>query len=146
MNEHYRKSVELDNLQKKKEVLASLRDLYKPIDFKKIEEEQKLKEDKIREKNEENKRILIEMQKKNEENYDFKKYSTAYTNRVLDEENEKLENEQKIEEYKRNLHLKMKSYNDSTKLNYAPVVSTKKQEEVHRRMQSLEMPAKEKYK
>jgi len=146
LNEQYTKSAELDNLQKKKEVLASLRDLYKPIDFKKVEEEQKIKEDRIREKNEERKRQLLEFQRKNEETYDFRKFTSRYTNQVLEEENEKQENEQRKEDHKRNLHQKMRSYNETTRQMYAPVVSARKQEEVHKRRQSLEMPAKEKYK
>lgn len=56
-------SVESDNLQKRKEVLASLRDLYKPIDFKQIEIEQQQKEELIREKNEEKRKQLLEWQK-----------------------------------------------------------------------------------
>lgn len=63
MNEKYTMSVESDNLQKRKEVLASLRDLYKPIDFKQIEIEQQQKEELIREKNEEKRKQLLEWQK-----------------------------------------------------------------------------------
>lgn len=146
LNEQYNKSIESDHLLRKKEVLASLRDLYKPIDFKKIEEEQKQKEDLVKEKNEEKRKQLLEWQKKNEESYDFKKFNSRYSSKILEDENNKQEIERNKEEHKRTLHQKMKSYNQVIKQNYAPIVSRIKQNEVDQRRRSLEMPPREKYK
>lgn len=129
-----------------KQVLASLRDLYKPLDFKQIEEEQKQKEELSKAQIEERRQQRSEWQKQNMESYDFKKFSSRYTSRVLEEDMEKKELELQKEEHRRNLHQKMRSYNDKTKRHYGPVVSTQKQEEVKKRRQSLEIPPREKYK
>jgi hypothetical protein len=142
IDEKFKNSVESENLQKKKQVLASLRNLYQPLDFRKIEEEQREKEDKIKEKQEERRRQLLELQKKNEETYDFRKYTSRYTERILEEDQHRLLTEQQKEEYKRTLHQKMKSYHDSIKNKYAPIVSRRNQEEIQQRLQSLEMPAR----
>ena len=146
LTERFNSTIETDNLQKKKAVLSSLRDLYKPLDFKKIEEEQKQKEDLVREKNEERKKQLAEWQKQNAESYDFKRYNSRYITRVLEEEMDRKENEQQREELRKSLHQKMRSYNELIKDKFAPVVSKEKQEEIKRRRQSLEMSPKEKYK
>lgn len=142
IDEKFRNSIESENLQKKKQVLASLRNLYQPLDFKKIEEEQREKEDMIKEKQEERRKQLIEWQKKNEETYDFRKFTSRYTERILEEDQHRLLSEQQKEEYKKTLHQKMKSYHDSIKTKYAPIVSRRNQEEIQKRKMSLEMPAR----
>jgi len=146
LNEKYNIAAETENLKKKKEVLANLRDLYKPIDFKKIEEEQMEKVEMVRQHNEDKRKQLAELQKQNEESYDFRKFNTKYITRVLEQDMDKQELEEQKEEYKRSLHQKMRSYNDTVKEKYGPVVSKSKQLELENRKKSLEVPAKEKYK
>lgn len=112
----------------------------------KIEEEHKEKEELIRQQNEEKKRQLIEWQKQNEQSYDYKKYNSRYITKVIEGELDRQEEEEQKAEFRKSLHHKMRSYNETVKKKYGPVVSRTKKEEVERRKQSLEIPAKEKYK
>lgn len=144
LDEKFRISIKSENLEKKKQVLASLRDLYKPLDIRKIEQEQLEKEEKNKEKNEDRRRELAEWQKNNEDTYDYKKYNSTYTERVIEEEFDRQYNQEMKEEHKRTLHQKMRSYHDSTKSKYAPVASKKNQDELKNRKKSLEMPQRQK--
>ena len=146
INEKFNSTLEMKTLEKKKQALASIRSLHQPLDFRKIEEEQLQKEALNREKNEEYRKRLAEKLKLNQDTYDKNKYSNRYYERMLQEEEEKLNAEYEKEEYKRNLHPKMRSYGDSVKNKFIPAVSKKKQDELKRIRKSLEMPAREKYK
>mmetsp|Transcript_38006 Transcript_38006/g.37503 ORF Transcript_38006/g.37503 Transcript_38006/m.37503 type:complete len:165 (+) Transcript_38006:313-807(+) len=58
---------------------------------------------------------------------------------------EREEAEVEKEENRRAYHSKIKSYSDTIKNKFGPKISRKKQEEIKIRRQSLEMPAKERY-
>lgn len=145
INEKFSLSIEAENLAKKKEALAQIRALHQPMDYKKIHEEQLLREELIKQQNEEKRKQLVEWQKQNEQSYDFKKFNNRYITRILEEDEDKRVEENEREEFKKSLHQKMLSYNDTIKRKYAPIVSRTKKEEVEKRKKSLEIPAREKY-
>jgi hypothetical protein len=115
------------------------------MDYKKIEEEQRQKEEEVRLKNEERRKLLAEQIKAHQESYEKLGYNRS-TKEVQKKEMMEKEIEMLKEEHKRTYHSKMKSYGDSIKQKFGPVTSRKKQEEIRRRRQSLEMPPQEKYK
>lgn len=146
INDNFNSTLETNTLQKKKQALATLRKFHQPIDFRQVEEEQLKKEMQLRERNDQYRLKLAEKIKKNGEDYDQTKLSTRYYERAIEENQERIEQENKKETYKKTLNSKMKSYSYSIKDKFIPEVSHKKQEELRRRKQSLEISAKEKYK
>lgn len=115
------------------------------MDYRKIEEEQRQKEEEARLKNEERRRLLAEEIRQRQESYENLGYGRT-TSEVVKAEMMEKEIEMLKEEHKRTYHSKMKTYGDSIKKKFGPVTSRKKQEEIRRRRQSLEMPPQEKYK
>jgi len=88
INENFNSTLEMSVLEKKKQALASLRNLHKPIDFKKVEEEQLKKERELKERNDEYRLKLAERIKKNQETYNQEKFSTRYYEKVIEENQE----------------------------------------------------------
>jgi hypothetical protein len=144
IQEEYQEKTTFTHLEKKKRMLASLRDLHQPLNMERIEEEQKKYEEIIRENNAKKRQELIEKLKENEESYDYRKYKSKYMEKVI--ENELLSKEQKLYEgEKKREHLeKWREYDEIVKQKYKPVTSRRKQEELIKIKEKLTMSPQQK--
>lgn len=129
MEDEFNSKIEFSGLEKKKRILASLRDLHQPLNMKKIEEEQDKYVDIIRQNKEKKKQELIDRFRENEENYDYKRFHGKYMERLIENE---LLNKEKVDEKdekKRNYREQIKEYDSLIKKKYKPIISKSKMEE-----------------
>jgi hypothetical protein len=132
MEEDYKEKIEFSGLERKKKVLASLRDLHQPLNMELIENEQKKYEEIINQNKEQRKQEMLQKLKENEQSYDYKKFHSSYMERVIENEllqKEKLvENEERRKEYQN----KMREYDEVIKKKYKPLTSKRKHQELER--------------
>ena len=143
IEEKYNSKTEFTYLEKKKQMLASLRDLHQPLNMELIEQEQKKYEEIVREKNAKKRQELIQKLKENEQNYDYSKYKTKYMEQVIEDEIMKKE-QQSIEFEKRQQYReKWREFDEYVKKKYKPVTSRRKQDEINKIKEELMMNPKE---
>jgi hypothetical protein len=144
MEEEYHDKIEFSGLEKKKRILASLRDLHQPLNMEKIEEEQKKYGDIIKQKNEQKKLELIQKLRENHESYDYHKFHGKYMEKVI--ENEILNKEQAMDKEERRMEYrnKMKDYDEIIKQKYKPITSRRKVEELEKVKAELTMNPRDK--
>lgn len=144
MEDAFDKKVEFTGLEKRKRVLASLRDLHQPLNMERIENEQKKYEEIIREKNQQKKQELIDKMKEQEQTYDYKKFHSTYMDRVIEKQILDKEKQMEDSERRHEYQNKMREYDDTIKKNYKPVTSRKKQEQIEKIKEQLNMNPREK--
>lgn len=144
MEEKYNEKIEFSALDRKKKVLASLRDLHQPLNMEAIEEEQKKYEEIVKQNNEKKREELMQKLRENESTYDYKQYTSRYMERII--ENELLSKEKQMEDQERRLEYqsKMREYDETIKQKYMPIPSKRKQEELEKIKAQLTMNPKDK--
>ena len=144
MEEKYNEKIEFSALDRKKKVLASLRDLHQPLNMEAIEEEQKKYEEIVKQNNEKKREELMQKLRENESTYDYKQYTSRYMERII--ENEMMNKEKQMEEQDRKLEYqsKMREYDETIKQKYMPIPSKRKQEELEKIKAELTMNPKDK--
>ena len=128
--ENYWKSFEIPELERKKQILQSLRDLHQHIDFQAVEEEQREKEKAVHEKLQRLKEEREEEIRKRQEDYDPQKYRTDWQRELLEKEQAEREAKQKIDEYRKEKLEKMLSYDKMIKHQHKPSTSKRKHLEI----------------
>lgn len=142
IQKEYKQKVLMPALDKKKEMLKSIRDLHKPIRLDEINE-YKRKIDEIVEKKKQQRYLeRTEFYENHKNNYRYKDMETNFIQAVKEQDIQAKEDAEKKEAEKRELTEKMKSYGEMIKEMHWPTVSKKKQLEMQLLKESMKHPVR----
>ena len=136
----YEEKVMMPILEQKKKVLASIRDLHKPIRLEEINDYKKKIDEIVNEKKEKLHKERFEFYDNHRKNYRYKEYETNFLSAVKEHELETKEEAERREMEKKEHIDKMKSYGDMIKEMHWPTVSKKKQLEMQLLKESMKHP------
>ena len=131
-------------MNKNKKVLASIRDLHKPVRLAEINDYKKRIDEIVNEKKEKLQKERTEFYENHKKHYKYKDYETNFLNNVKEQELEEKEEAERREAEKKELADKMKSYGDMVKEMHWPTVSKKKQLEMQLLKESMKHPIRKK--
>lgn len=138
----YEEKVMMPILEQKKKVLASIRDLHKPIRLDEINDYKKQIDKIVNEKKDKLQKERVEVYETHKKNYKYKDYETNFLSAVKEQELEEKEEAERREAEKKELADKMKSYGDMVKEMHWPTVSKKKQLEMQLLKESMKHPVR----
>jgi hypothetical protein len=143
MEEEHNK-VEFTGLEKRKRILASMRDLHQPLNMENILEDHKKYADIVTQRNEQHKQDLMQRQRENLESYDYQRFHGKYMERVI--ESDLLNKEQTMDEEERRNQIqnKMKDYYNNIKQDCKPVTSKRMVLELEKVRAELAMKPRDK--
>lgn len=130
----YEEKVLMPTLENKKKMLASIRDLHKPIRLDEIQEHKKRMDEIIEQKRKEHE------ESRRPDDFSYKKLETNWINQVKEYETHEKEEKERKDGEKKEHYEKMKSYGDMVKEMHWPNVSKKKQLEMQLLKESLKHP------
>jgi len=130
LEKKYERKVLMPDLEKKKELLKSIRTLRQPLDFEEIKSHARQYSQQRQDEIERKRKEREDQIKEYERTYEFNKHKSMFLNNLLENEREQQEQEKMKNMEKQDLIDKMKNYGQLVLQMHKPVVSRKKQIEV----------------
>jgi hypothetical protein len=134
LEKDFKRNILMPNLEEKKQALASIRNLYKPIRLDEIKEHKNKMDEIIEEKKREWE------QNAPKDDFTYKKYETNWINSIKEQESQQKELQERKDGEKKEMYDKMRSYGEMVKEMHKPAVSKKKQLEMQLLKESIRHP------